>query len=141
MRIKLKEGSFLELGITGKGTTGVPYSCSLRATLVSDICGGNKEFYVDGDEAKTFMKDLNNVSASLKGFAELQSESPRDFTLRIAPVDSLGHFALSISIGHQFFIGSETFLASTANSFSVESQELERVCKQLVAFFKEVENA
>ncbi len=141
MRLELENSSFLELEVTNSGTAGIAYDCALRATLESDICGGNREFYVDGEDVSIFLKDLASISATLSGTAIIKSESPGDFSLKIEPVDRLGHFALTVSIGRQFYIGNKTFMALAANSFSLESQALETICKKLITFFKENGNA
>ena len=137
MRINFNTDEYLDISVAQKGTAGIPYDCALEVSLKSNSFSGCSTSWIEGLELKGFLNELENLDKTLKGKANLVSESPDELDIEIKPVDSVGHFVFLIKIGEKKYIESELFESSISNAFPLESQEVSNICVKLISYFKD----
>jgi hypothetical protein len=143
MKIEFDNGDFCRVTVVGPGTAGIPYDCRVRAELRQGDFFGQTEAYLDGPDVKGFLAELDKVWKSLKGEASLQSDDGERFRIRIAPVDSLGHFFIEAKVARRYNQGRGEVsnfgekLTSTSVYFRIESQMLNAIRETAIACFHE----
>jgi len=133
MKIEVQDG-FVDISVAEKGTVGIPYECMLFTKVKSTSFYGESSAWVEGYEIKSFIEDLEKLASTSKGEAELTSESPENLQITFKPVDSLGHFVIKISVGKLSFIQSEQCIEKTDVAFSVATEQLSKICNQIISY-------
>ena len=132
MKIKLSDSHKLEIVVLSRGAADYIYDYNLQITLSSSDFTFAHEVWVDGSEVQEFIKNIESLKSTLKGEANLTSESPDELELRIRPVDTLGHFVLKIELGNQFMLGNEWYWSKYIDAFPLEAASLELVCEEII---------
>jgi hypothetical protein len=141
MHFDLENGDYFHLAIVRRGTAGVRYDCQVRAELRCGKFVGETEAWLDGPDVEGFLAELEAVSAQLKGLATLQSDDSFSLKLRLAPVDSLGHFLLEAKLGQRTFIQSVEHRTSVSGTFAFDASALSSLHESALNCFREVANA
>jgi len=132
MKIEIQDG-FLDVSVAEKGTVGIPYECMLFTKVRSASFYGESSAWIDGYELKGFIDDLISIG---KDEVKLISESPENLQISIKPVDSVGHFVVKVLVGKLSLIHSEQCIEKTEVVFSVETEQLSKICNQLTTYLK-----
>lgn len=141
MHFDLENGDYLHLAIVERGTAGVRYDCRVRAELRRGKFVGETDAWLDGPDVEGFLAELGAVAAKLKGNATLQSDDGFSLVLRLAPVDSLGHFLLEAKLGQREFIQSVEHRTSLSGAFAFDASALAGLHASTLNCFRELVDA
>lgn len=123
--ISLTNGtSTLELNLlTHRGDAQL--SCSISSHGYS----GKNESYILTEDFTQFCQHLLQLQKTLKGAAVLNSMSPEELYIKIAPLDSLGHLLINGNIGQHIHSGNKIHWHCIEFSFEVDPQQLDKAVK------------
>jgi hypothetical protein len=141
MQLDFARNDYFRFEVVAPGTAGMAYDCKIAAAVRCGAFSGTVETWVDGTDVKGFITALNELNATLRGEAILTSDDGRSLTVHIAPLDSLGHYVLKVTMAEDIALGSKTYQSSAAGVFPIEAQALGPICEALIEGVKGTSDA
>ena len=106
--------------------SGIVYpSVKLEAAVRSNGFCGQSSSWVFMENMERFCKALISLNNTLKGNASLESISPEELSLIIAPVNLRGYLGVSGLIGHHFYSENTDHWHSVNFGFEFEPSQLQ----------------
>lgn len=128
MRHEFPGGEFFALEVARAGTAGIAYDCQLRVGFSCAGLSGQVLAWCDGPDVEAFVDELAVVGRELKGEASLVSDDGRSLSIRLSPLDTLGHFVLRVQVGADRAFRQRHVEVSCSGAFQLDSQDMTALC-------------
>ena len=129
-------GDYLSIEVVRPGTAGVAFDCKMRLSFRCSTITASAEAWCDGSEVAGFVGEMDSLVSSLTGSASLAADDGRSLSVRIAPIDAVGHFAITASISSDRSFEGRIFGSGASASFPLSTQELSDLCSVLGAHIR-----
>lgn len=104
------------------GEIGIDESiCFIVDATYSGFSGKHSRIWIEENQFKDFLTDLEQLEKNRNGSASIQSISPDEFHLMLYSLDSLGHIGLTLSLKKATYISSRTVYQKTEISFEIDA--------------------
>jgi hypothetical protein len=150
MRIETRS-SFIDFILNGVDFTNAPEVAFGIEVEVKDFRGykfrcHEKDIWFFLSNFEDFVTQLETLENKRQGEAQLKQFSYRDedspFQLRIFSIDSLGHFAITVSLQHSHYLGNNNklFLDKISVTFEIEPSTLPKILSGFKEFLAQQNN-
>jgi hypothetical protein len=102
-------------------------SALFKITAQSRSFCGQAQSWVFTENLERFCDSLVSLNNTLKGEALLESEFPKEFSVKLASVNSRGYLGVSGEFGHLFFNENSNYWHSVSFGFEFEPAQLQYV--------------
>jgi hypothetical protein len=103
----------------------------MRMKVRSSGFAGEGSWWAEKSCFDNFVRDVIQLSRTLKGRAELNNQWRQDFAFAIFPITSRGHFAVEGRIAAQIPARERMFLHSVRFGFEIELADIDKAARQL----------
>jgi hypothetical protein len=134
MRIDISQNNYLDIAPVNSSAIDW-HSCVLSLELRANEYYGKSSSEFDRNDIESFLSELAQLKESLKGEASLGVDGFSSSFIGLAPVNSTGALALSVTLRDSAFQPTRTSLSHT---FSFYTSQLDEICDSLSTFFASI---
>jgi len=131
LKIINEGGESLEIAWYGSGTAGTRDGIICIELFQSNM-HAKREMYIEAEDLERFQSEIDELVSGTISSAALVADDSGQSSIKISPLDSLGHFLLVVEICDLAFIRQRNFEIGLKAAYKIDTgqvHELATVCK------------